>query len=288
MVIGQRHKNIYKITGKTISKYAEKIKADFVLYDGKKYKIKEPNGKKEVIYSTFFENLKSKNKESNALNSKQKYSEVPFQLYAIKKIDVVELLKKYERVVFIDCDIIISDKAPNIFEEVPFEMVGMYNESACFDNYQNNTIEEWCEIFGLDKSEFLHSSWDGSYYNSGVMVFSRGHEHLFNRPKFLENSKFFDQHILNKNIMNFKIPMYQLPHSFNRMFFIDSVVPDSRHESFFIHYAGSWDNLKEGHAENPEYLINLIKYDLDVFSGKIKKPKGTDIKRASLDRWWEI
>ena len=283
LVIGKRHENIYKITNKSLSNYAKKIKADFILYDGEKYKITKADGQKEILYSTFSKKINFKN---NILGNSQISKEQLWQLYIIKKIDVVELLKKYERIVFVDCDIIIRNDAPNIFEEVPSQMVGMYNESESFNNYRGKPIEEWCEIFNLNKSEFLHSSWDGSYYNSGVIVFSRGHKKLFNRPKFLENKRFFEQNHLNKNIMNFKIPMYQLSHSFNRMFFIDPLVPDSRHDSFFIHYAGSWDNLEEGHAANPEYLLNLIKYDLDIFNGKIKKPEGFNIKKATLDTWW--
>jgi hypothetical protein len=285
LVIGKRHKNIYKITKESLFNYTKKIKADFILYDGEKYKITKPDGKKEILYSTFSENINFKNKKNNMLDKSETFKKQAWQLYIIKKIDIVELLKEYERVVFVDCDIIISDQAPNIFEEVPSQMVGMYNESELFNNYQNKSIDEWCNIFNINSSEFLHSSWDGSYYNSGVMVFSRGHEKLFTRPKFLKNKRFFEQNHINKNIMNFKIPMYPLPYFFNRMFFIDSLVPDSRHNSFFIHYAGAWDMLEEGRSSCPNQMLSVMQHDLNVLNGKTKIGS---VKKADVDRWWEI
>jgi lipopolysaccharide biosynthesis glycosyltransferase len=283
MVIGERHKNIFELTKKNIFNYAKKINADLVVYDENSYSVIKQQGLKKNI-----KNFSSKKLEINRVNESlpddfmHQYNE-HWQKNAFKKLNIVELLEKYERVLFIDCDILIQDNSPDIFDLVPKEKVGMYNESTLFENYREDFMSMWCERFGYD-----YSKWNGQYYNSGVTLFSRGHELLFSPPKFLYKDMFYDQTHLNANIMNFNIPMYDLPHSFNRMFFVDSLVPDSRYEAFFIHYAGSWHLLEEGHSKDPKYLLKVIKHDLDVLNGKIKKPEPMEIKKADMERWWEI
>ena len=283
MVIGERHKKIFELTKDSIFKYAKKINVDLAIYGEDQYElIKFTN---DSLESTIF--------PSNTTTLE--YVDIPmteeraqaynyfWQENAFKKLRVVELLEKYERVLFIDCDIIITDKSPNIFEIVPKEKVGMYNESMFFENYRSETVKSWCEMFDLD-----YSKWDGSYYNSGVVLFSRGHELLYDKPKFFYKDMFYDQTHLNGNILEYNIPMFDLPYKFNRIFFIDQLVDDSRYESFFIHYAGSWYLLEESHNENPEYLLSVIKHDIDVLNKKIPMPPPHKARSGTAEKWWSI
>jgi lipopolysaccharide biosynthesis glycosyltransferase len=283
MVIGNRHKNIFELTKNSIIEYAKKINSDLVIYDELGYVVVDYNSSN--IKNNWFSSKTNpiEHSEIEALDFLLHAYNEDWQNNAAKKLRVVELLEKYERVLFIDCDILIQKDSPDLFEIVPFDKVGMFNEGTFFTNYKEDFMQDWCEKFGLD-----YSKWDGAYYNSGVILFSRGHENLFYPPKFMYKDMFYDQTHLNANIMEFDIPMQNLPYQFNRVFFIDGVVPDSRYDSFFIHYAGSWHLLEEGHDENPEYLLKVISYDLDVLNGKIKKPRFEEMNRADVDRWWEI
>jgi lipopolysaccharide biosynthesis glycosyltransferase len=282
MVIGNRHKNIFELTKNNMKDYAKKIGADFIIYDDQGY----------VVNNNSSDDISDRFESKNMYIKKSKLEAPEYLLHAYskkyqdsttKKLKIVELLEKYERVLFLDCDILIRKDSPDIFDIVHPEKVGMFDEGTFFTNYKEDFMQDWCEKFSLD-----YSKWNGSYYNSGVTLFSRGHEKLFTPPKFTYKDMFYDQTHLNANIMEFDVPMQNLPYQFNRVFFIDGVVPDSRYESFFIHYAGSWHLLEEGHDENPEYLLKVISYDLDVLNGKIKKPRFEEMNRADVDRWWEI
>jgi hypothetical protein len=283
MVIGTRHKKIFELTKKNIFNYAKKINADLVIYDEHGYSVITHNETKENISRFSSKQLQINRVDDSAPEEFMHNYDENWHRNALKKLNVVELLESYERVLFIDCDILIRKDSPNIFDIVPKDMVGMYNESTPFQNYKEDFMQLWCERFGYD-----YSKWNGQHYNSGVTVFSRGHELLYSPPKFVYRDMFYDQTHLNANIMNFNIPMFDIPYQFNRIFFIDEMVPDSRYESFFIHYAGSWHLLEEGHSDNPEYLLKVIRRDLDILEGKIKKPPPEKIKRASTEKWWEI
>jgi lipopolysaccharide biosynthesis glycosyltransferase len=283
MVIGERHKNIFELTKKNIFNYAKKINADLVVYNDHGYSVITQSGSKQKIHNFKSKQLEIARVDDSAPDDFMHNYDESWHKNALKKLNIVELLENYERVLFIDCDILIREDSPNIFDIVPTSMVGMYNESTPFENYKEDFMKLWCERFSYD-----YSKWNGQHYNSGVTVFSRGHELLYSPPKFVYRDMFYDQTHLNANIMNFNIPMYDLPYQFNRIFFIDHLVPDSRYESFFIHYAGSWHLLEEGHSENPKYLLEVIQYDLDVLEGRIKKPNPEEIKKANSEKWWEI
>lgn len=173
------------------------------------------------------------------------------------KFSIYELLKKqYDRVAFIDADIIIRTDSPNIFELVPEEKFGIFNEGLYTP--RSICIYEVKKVYNIELP-----AWDGkTYYNTGVMVASREHRHVFrvdDEVKPLRNH-FGEQTYLNMKIIKSEIPVFRLPYKFNRMSLMDKLTGKTRLDCYFIHYAGDGDKLFEKMdrdikrwAEDPSY-----------------------------------
>ncbi len=109
-----------------------------------------------------------------------------------KKLDLARMLDEYDRVLYVDTDIIIRDDAPDLFELVPIDSLGILDESPYYDRAAAMTAY-------LVDNGFPPGEWDGRYYNTGVMVLSRSHRSLFVRPA-VERDHFWEQSYLNLRI----------------------------------------------------------------------------------------
>jgi ADP-heptose:LPS heptosyltransferase len=185
------------------------------------------------------------------------------------KFSIYELLKKkYHRVAFIDADILIRPDAPSLFDIVPEDQFGIFNEGTYSPRAM--CIHEVKKVYNVPLPK-----WDGkTYYNTGVMVVSRGHRHIFKVEediKPLRNS-FGEQTYLNMRIMSSDAKVFSLPFKFNRMSLLDRIIGISRLDSYIVHYAGfdilfgegamlkSMDRDIERWKQNPEY-----KYKRKIF-----------------------
>lgn len=164
------------------------------------------------------------------------------------KFAIRELLKKqYDRIAFIDADIIIRKDCPSLFDVVPEDHFGIFNEG--FYTPRSICIHEVKKVYDIPLPK-----WDGkTYYNTGVMVVSRQHRHIFNVPeevKPLRNS-FGEQTYINMKLLAADLKIHSLHYKFNRMSLMDRITGMTRLDSYIIHYAGDGDNL-------------LVKMDRDI------------------------
>ena len=178
-----------------------------------------------------------------------------------EKFQIYDLLNIYYRIIFIDTDIIIRDDAPNLFNIISENQLGSFNE-APFTSRSKELLIDCCKVY-----EVKLDSWDGCYYNSGVMVVSRAHKFLFEKPE-KEYCSFYEQTYLNMKIADLvnkkDIEVKNLDYKFNRMSCLDSILGEDRHASYFIHYAG---------YPNPGFLYELIPEDLkkwELMKGEYK------------------
>ena len=218
IVSGERYEKIWSKTEPYFLRYAEKCDADLIVLKGT---------------------------EDNNLPS-------PHWL----KFSIYDLLKKeFDRVAFIDADIIIRDDAPSLFDVVPEDQFGIFNEGQFTP--RNICIYEVMKVYKVEGFRY-----DGTtYYNTGVMVVSRKHRHIFKvveEVKPLRNS-FGEQTFLNMKIMLSGEKIFPLSHNFNRMSLVDRVFGVSRLDAYMIHYAGDGDKLFE-------------KMDRDIKQWELDKP----------------
>ena len=191
--IGDKYNELAKITHPIIQKYADKIEAKFI-------KI-----------------------------TKQQISQTTHHW---EKFQIYNLLNKYHRIIYIDTDIIIRDDCPNLFDIVPENKFGAFNEGAFSDRSEAIKI--------IQQQYNTELNWNGEYYNTGVMIISRIHKFLFAKPPF-EASNFFEQTYINLILQKTKTEIHQLPYKYNRMTILDAPTGESRLASYIIHYAGCPD-----------------------------------------------
>jgi hypothetical protein len=166
------------------------------------------------------------------------------------KFSIHELLKKqYDRIAFIDADILIRPDSPNIFDVVPEDQFGIFNEGLFTP--RSVCLYEVQKAYGIALPK-----WNGKdYFNTGVMVVSREHRHIFKITgpiKDIRNS-FGEQTYLNMRIMSSGVKVFHLHHNYNRMSILDKVTGLTRLASFFVHYAG------EGYGPTIERMDRDIK-----------------------------
>jgi len=213
--IGDYYNEVAKISLPSIKKYAEKIGADFLNVT-----------------------------EFNKYYITQKWN----------KFLIAELLNEYKRIIYVDIDILIRDDCPNLFEIVPNDKLGMFNEGRYAPRLE--FLEQASEYYGEPLKK-----WNGKFYNSGVMVISRMHKKIFKLPKgidFVET----DQPYINLRILNDEIKMFDLDFRYNRMDILDKFCGISRLDSYIVHYAGAPKDIQMGvmqkdilqwQADAPEY-----------------------------------
>lgn len=237
VTIGKKYERIAAVTHPTLRSYADKIGAEFII-----------------------------------INNKTEEDIVPH----FAKLQCQELLMKYDRIIFMDTDIIVRADCPNLFEVVPPEKVGIFMEGQ-FIPRRKMDLEMASRtystpILGIKSPE----DWKGEYYNSGVMVVSRCHRTIFTPPDFDKMRKvegawdYGEQGWINLQLINGSVPIHRLSHRFNRMSVMDEITGEHRLMSFVIHYAGAPDTIKteEGELDISEF----IQRDIDKWnSGEVFK-----------------
>lgn len=182
-----------------------------------------------------------------------------------EKFQIFHLLNKYERILFIDTDIIIRDDCPNLFEIIPSTDFGAFNELPFTEESRQQSLYQACLDYDV-KLDY----WNGKYYNTGVMVISRFHKYLFKKPD-KESFNFYEQGYLNmifakelrRNESQVdKVVFKDLEYKFNRMACMDRFTGEDRHASYVIHYAG---------FPNLQFVLDLIPRDLEIWNQT--KPK---------------
>jgi len=139
-------------------------------------------------------------------------------------------LLKYQRVAWIDADVLISMKAPDIFSEVPEDSLGIFNEATWID--RSKDAAEWQELTGFALPA-------NTYYNTGVMVIPAFYSSLFDEPEIFINH-YGEQTYLNMVFAKYgaSFKPYKLSHHWNRMSCTHFGQGEEPFVSHFVHFAG--------------------------------------------------
>ena len=216
--LGDGFRELGNTTHPTLKNYADKCGADFLVIDDK-FSFTKP------------------------------YSEAGKPHWA-KLGSFRHLLEKYEKVLYIDTDIIIRDDAPNLFEQVE-DSLALFKESQFTD--RKSSFIQYMQSVGYPNI----SDWKGDYYNTGVILANKSHAQLFvDPPVYIDH--FYEQSYLNLMIEFHKAKVHSLHYKFNRMSCMDQITGEPRHDCFFLHYAGLSSLGIPG-------LIDLIKSDMAVW-----------------------
>jgi lipopolysaccharide biosynthesis glycosyltransferase len=154
-----------------------------------------------------------------------------------EKLYIAEILKEYDRVLYLDADMIVTPWARDIFELYPdLDTVYMFNEGRHRDR-----SEQAVQIDNiLGKVSWPEEDGMMVYYNSGMFLVSK-ETGLFDNAGIEEMQaicnqvKFYDQTYINYLIRRDNIKSVGVEASFNRMMLLGY---DDYQKADVIHYSG--------------------------------------------------
>ena len=174
-----------------------------------------------------------------------------------EKLILGELLKKYDRIVFMDTDMLVRNDCPDLFKEVPADLFGAVAEDTVIDRRQAWRSAK--HSFGID----CEIPPGRLYVNSGLMVVSKEHAGVFVMPQ-QEKFEFADQSWINLRLCLLATPMRYLPYQFNHCIrwnhkcsSCEHPLSTHRKDSYVIHYAGG----RRDHVQ----CLHMIQRDLEYW-----------------------
>lgn len=157
------------------------------------------------------------------------------------KRHIVELLKEYDKVLYLDADVFVNDEAIDIFlVHEKYDDFVIYNEVMFNDVNMDTHIEKLIKKHGIEKWGRTDGHYD--WLNAGVMLLTKGqgHERAFHYDKdeffkFEDMPMIYDMPYMNYNIFKYDIKVKPLHENYNTMVYF--------HDTFanFLHFANVLD-----------------------------------------------
>jgi hypothetical protein len=145
-----------------------------------------------------------------------------------EKFQLSSLLLKYDRIIYLDTDLIVNDSCPNLLVLVPQKSFGAWFPSRMARGFEGVIAEAQKSLGDI--------GWKSEYFNSGVMVISRGHRAVFEGSCSYTDG-FFEQTFLNYRVQMLKLPVHDIGWQCNHTGRVRSSL--GRLKSHIIHYAGA-------------------------------------------------
>lgn len=153
------------------------------------------------------------------------------------KYFVKELLEIYDKVLYLDADVLIKKDSPDIFEQYQDDNnFIVFNEVSCNNVEMDIPIQK-----AADKYKINWKKTDGHYdwLNAGVMLFSKGHEKIMEYipEEFFQLEGYpllYDMAYMQFKIYKYGIPVTFMDRRFNTMIYF-------RDDGWFLHFANVHD-----------------------------------------------
>jgi len=225
----------FEFVKRSFKEYAKKVNADFLCIT-----------KSSAI-------LKPNNNNNN--NNNKLFFDALFQ-----KISLGDLSDNYERVLYLDADILITPHAKNIFD--------ICNDDSKLYMFNEGVLSNREKELDLISTRLHKTIKDKNYFNAGVILFPKNNNFLkairiHDLEYFVSKSSWFDQTYINFKARVNKIPTSFLNREFNRLG--KDGDNEKRFESSFIHYAGNGYCQRKN---RPIFILNdycnLYNYSLTV------------------------
>lgn len=175
--------------------------------------------------------------ERNSIQDHKLSNEIDYENIIMEKFYIRELLNYYDRVLYLDADILIKKDSPDIFKEYSdVNYLYKYNEIK-FNNVQyDKQIEIARRLYNINWSK---SNGHYDFYNAGVMLVSKAQKKVFNYNEdnyfvFNELPMIVDEPYLHYNIFRYNIPIKELDKKFNTMIYFED-------DGWFLHFANVLD-----------------------------------------------
>jgi len=174
-----------------------------------------------------------------------------------------KLFDEYDRIFYVDADIVINKACPNIFDIVPHDTIGFV-----FEDKGSRLKERRVRIAYIKSVYGGNESWVSGYFNIGILVVSRIHKEIFTKI----NGKFWgedfeaktmgaDQTHTGYQIMKQGHKYIDLGYKWNHMSMFSEPwnSSPSRFDSHIIHYAGKAEFPDKGNRSKTQLMKDDIK-----------------------------
>nr|MDO8085731.1 hypothetical protein [Candidatus Sigynarchaeum springense]MDO8119294.1 hypothetical protein [Candidatus Sigynarchaeota archaeon] len=157
-----------------------------------------------------------------------------FNPILFEKYQVYDVLGAYDRVLFLDTDILITPHAPDIFNEVPVDKPGgVFEDFGTELKHRRGLIVKVQEVLG-------NVGWIEGFMNSGVFIVSKQHRDIF---RLYQKHGFYDgcyeQTNTNWYMHKAGFAPVSIDWRFNFMGIMRIYYGPVHRDAFFIHYAGT-------------------------------------------------
>jgi lipopolysaccharide biosynthesis glycosyltransferase len=215
-----------------------------------------------------------------------------------EKYQIYELLDTYQRIIYLDTDILVNPDCLNLFKIVPEKNFGCFLIS-------NHTYYHDGEIKIIQK-ELGDLGWKREYFNSGVMVFSQHHRQIFNimqDPGMLawamkKRDFYLDQTLLNYAVQKSSTPIYDIGYKFNHTTSIKKTNRLGKNLNKIIEYIEKTIQIKidkNSAKEFDKYLIDSpensqiqhrFKSYMIHYTGKGHRARGSKLEQIQKDLFY--
>lgn len=149
-----------------------------------------------------------------------------------EKFRLEKIIASYDRVLYVDGDVLVRPDAPDLFALVPTEKFAAMDEAAHIHFWNEGRIREQFEPYGWE------GPWNGVHFNAGVMLLSKAHRGIF-RNTIITDKMYWDQPYFNVAVLREKIPFFSLPREWNFLAYHPYKISDGlRARAWFTHFSG--------------------------------------------------
>jgi lipopolysaccharide biosynthesis glycosyltransferase len=176
---------------------------------------------------------------------------------------------EYNRILFIDTDVVVKRGSPNLFAIVPKDKLGAYEEGHIGKGNpatdKRMCMRSYCRYYNIEMEkqklrQVNLNGWNEKYYNSGVFLVNKDTNPFV--PALggvVKIGGFFDQDYFNLMIHEKKIPVQDIGFKFNHFpwGWVDSKSKDITKNCYFMHYAGLKNRVERMTAD-----LKRMEYDI--------------------------
>ena len=222
LTVGESYRAIGRITHPLMREYADRIKSEFIVVGHSDY-----------------------------------------QLHHFDKIKIINrLFGRYDRIIYLDVDIVIKKNCPNLFDLIVPEEIGIYDEKKYATPEQKVIHDQIMKKASKEYNIPLPSEY--SFYNTGVMVLSKKHVDIFQIPSKTIYMEYGEQPLINLYIANSRFHVHDIGPQFNKMPYVTI-----KEEPYIIHYAGLSDAAQLA-KKDIETLYPVVKQQVMTLSSRLE------------------
>jgi hypothetical protein len=170
-----------------------------------------------------------------------------------EKFQISQLLKTYDRVCWVDNDIVVNPKAPSIFSATDPVAFAAFEEGKVFGDRVNFMASD-ADYYGIK----MRPERGFSYFNAGVMVMGQQHTGIYVLPTAPKAEPMSEQTYTNLQVMRLGLHFQDLTSKWNGLHSYHG--HGDRRDLWTVHYAGYPKT-----ADWVSKVIDEMKRDLAAF-----------------------